>query len=334
MTFNNAAWAIDGPLTTAALARRQTFATSGGSEGIVSKGDLKVLPLATPGVGLRISDGAALLLNRYQSEPRETYTVLNAGEHTMQSGDMPGSQPTAKSYLVCVTIGDPEGSQVGHPWMGASDPPAGQESTFLYVRPWLIECPAGTEHFTELGLNFPALALARLDIPANTTTITDSLIVDLRKLALPKSSIVIDHQDAAGTNVLNGEGGVVGAYERWPNQDQLVTTVPEWAVSAKVVGFIEGGRKTGAFHAQFRARLEGHGATQVSNINEDGSAGAADRITINVGGEIPIPEAVRGQQAKFHIEGTPSNASSKNKLETSANNTTALLQVQFVEEAE
>lgn len=186
MTFQNAPWAIDGALLNSALARRSQFAATSGSAGIVQRDDLKVTPLDTPGVGVQIAPGVGLVLNDYQTLPNESYVASNPGVHVIPSGEMPASNPSAKSYIVAVVIGDPDFSQVGHPWMGVSDPPVGEETTFQYVRPTIIEVSAGA---TDIPGAFPALPLARLDIPANTTTITGGMIVDLRKVANPRSQM-------------------------------------------------------------------------------------------------------------------------------------------------
>lgn len=241
MTMNSAAWAINGPLTDASLARQALYASSR-QEGIVQKDDLKVTELDTPGVGVLIADGTGLVLNRYQNDPNEMYVVSNSGSHTIPSSEMPASNPDAKSYLVAVVVGDPDFSQAGHPWMQASDPPVGEESTFQYVRPTLIEVPAGTTSAD--SLNFPALALARIDIPANTTTITNSMITDLRKLAAPRSeqTVFVSPPDTfSNANPRRIASGTT--FADWGVADYSPTvTVPEWASRAIVIASINGVR--------------------------------------------------------------------------------------------
>lgn len=332
MTFNSAAWAIDGARISSSLARRQAYAATGGNEGIVSAEDLKVLPLAVPGVGIRISSGSGLVLNRYQgSTINETYTVANEGEHTIASVDMPPSDPAAKSHLVAVTIGDPQFSQSGHPWMLATDPPAGQEETFQYVRPHIIRnVPGGTGPEYADSLGYPALILARIDVPANTTTITSEMITDLRRLAQPRNSERIEHIDGAANNLLNGAGGTPGAWENWPNTVYFDLVIPKWATRALVTGFVEGARHTKAGQGKLRVGFVDGGATAATNINEPAPAGV-DRKSYNVGGEIPIPEAYRGTTRRIRIEGTPDNTASKGFLDTDAS-TSGQIRVRLEEE--
>lgn len=331
MTFLKTAWAIDGATTQSSLARQATFAGTNGAEGIIQKSDLKVSALATPGQGVQIAAGGALVLNRYQTAPNQTYTVSNPSVHTMGASEMPSSNAAAKSYIVAVTVGDKEFSQSNHPWMLATDPPSGQEATFTYVRPFVI--PVANSSVTELptNLGYPALALARLDIPAGVTTIQPGYITDLRKLAQPRAWLAISHVAAPSTaNSLSGGGNVAGTYERWPNVPVLSVKVPDWAVKAKISGFVEGARLTKGGYARLRAQVEGTSlATALTNVDEFFTAGSADRRAYQIGGEIDVT-SVAGTTKVFSVYGTPTNDASKGALTTDAS-TSVMLQVYFEE---
>lgn len=241
MTFENAPSSIDGALLSSALLRRAQYAELGGAEGVVQKGDLKVSQLGTPGVGIQISPGVGLLLNRYQSQINETYVVSNPGVHTVPSVEMPASNASAKSYIVAVVIGDPDFSQVGHPFMAPTDPPVGQEQTFQYVRVRLIEVSAGATSIPSAA--YPYLALARIDIPASTTTIINSYITDLRSLARPRQEQQIfvspgGTWDNSTKKVAIPSGS---SYFDWGSAQFAPTVrVPSWATRAIVVCSING----------------------------------------------------------------------------------------------
>lgn len=236
MTFDNAAWAINGAQMGADLARRAMYAEARQS-GIVQKEDLEVTELAVPGVGILISDGVGLVINDYQTDPNEIYVVSNPGSHTIPSGDMPAANPAAKSYIVAVVVGDSDFSQAGHPWMTAEDPPEGEETTFEYVRPTLIEVSAGA---TTLDVNYPALVLARLDIPADTTTITNSMITDLRTLASPRQSQEMFVSPVESwTNASPDYIPAATDYQSWGSYSPTVK-VPSWATRAILVCSING----------------------------------------------------------------------------------------------
>ena len=237
MTFDSAAWAINGPILSAALARRAMY-SSARQSGIVQKGDLKVSQLSTPGVGVQIAGGVGLVLNGYQTTPNETYVANNPSTHIIPSNQMPASSPSAKSWMLAIVIGDGDFSQAGHPWMLATDPPEGQENTFVYVRPTLIEVSAGAT--TIPGAAYPHLILARIDIPANTTTITNSMIVDLRKLANPRQEqqIFVGNPWTNGSPVRIPSGS---AYAGWGNaQFAPSVKIPSWATRAIIVASING----------------------------------------------------------------------------------------------
>lgn len=279
MTFNNAAWAIDGARITGALARLAAYATGGGRSGVVKPSDLKVSPLAVPGNGLRISSGGANVLNYYQADPDEAYVVSNAGVHTVLSADMPAPVPATAYYLVCVVVGDPEFDQTGHPYMPTTIAPE-DAPDFEYVRVVVVPCSAGTTHFEELGLDYPAYALARLEIPASTTTITSEMIIDVRELAQPRSErVVLTGQPSTGLNLTQAD--VFHPTGLWTDYTPSID-VPSWATKVDVVAHI-----ASALHVdpevqgQIAVKL---GSTQGPGISyafdDTDSAGGAERVSL------------------------------------------------------
>jgi hypothetical protein len=183
MTLSNLPGPIDGALVSSALLRKDIYAAIKG-DGVVTSSDLKVSASTPNGQSLRIAPGTGVILNGYQSVPNEVYVAANPSIHTVTAGDMPGSNPGTTYWLVCLVVGDPQVgySQTGHPFM-PSDFDETQANTFQYVRPVLLPCSSTTVKFSELGKNYPGLALARLALPASTTTVTDAMITDLRVVA-------------------------------------------------------------------------------------------------------------------------------------------------------
>lgn len=341
MTFASAAWAIDGAIVGSALARLSSYAESGGVEGVVSIGDLTVTPLDVPGPGLQISPGGALLLNRYQSPKiNQTYTVLNSGAQILDSTSMPPVATSRSYHLVVITVGDPEFPQAGHPWMTSNDPVAGTETTFQYVRPYIlrnvpsgaIASPTAAARYIRDNIAYPAVALAGLDIPANTATITSSQIIDLRKVARPRNTEEMFTAAGSSSNPLNGAGGVAGQYENWPNTATFSVDIPDWATVAKVQAFVESATLSKAGSGALRVTIVGAGSTPATNLNESTPANGVDRIGYNIGGKITIPAAVRGTTVQVRIEGMPKTDASKGFLSTDAS-TGALIRVRFEESA-
>lgn len=333
MTFASAPWALDGARTASALARTASYAETGSAEGVISRDDLKVSPLDVPGVGVKIAAGGALILNRYQTTPSQTYTVLNVGDEILDPTDMPPANAAQKVYLVCATVGDPEFSQTGHPWMTSSDPAAGTEETFQYVRPFIIPV-ANTSIKTAkaAGVTYPALALAQLVIPANTTTITSSMITDVRKIARPRNSEEIFTGASSSSNYLNGGAAGPGNYEVWPSALTFQVDIPEWATTAKVMSFVEGPQLQKAGIGALRVTLVGAGSTAATNLNESAPTSGVDRKSYNVGGKIDIPANLRGTTATIRMEGMVANTGSQGFL-IADTYTGGVLRVRFEEAA-
>lgn len=332
MTFDNAAWALNGPTTGAALARRAEYAVAR-QEGIVQKNDLKVTQLGTPGVGVLVADGTCLVLNNYQDEPNEMYVASNPGSHTIPSGEMPASNPSAKSYIVAVVIGDPDFSQTGHPWMGVDDPPVGEESTFQYVRPTIIEVSAGA---TSLSVDYPALPLARIDVPANTTTIIDSYITDLRALANPRQSQEIFVSPGGtwttGSPVYIPSGS---SYGDWgPAQYAPTVKVPSWATRAIVSARVNGvaladtsANVSGAIRAQLGSVV---GPTTPFDIQV---GGGAMRLNLEAAGTYNVA-SIAGTSVALRVEGyenVPASPTNNQKLRLIAGSQ-QIFDVRFFEE--
>lgn len=325
MTLNTAAWAIDGATIDSSLARTEAYANSSGEEGIVQKGDLKVSPLDVPGNGLKISSGAALVLNRYQSTPDQMYVVTNPGSHTVPSASMPPSNVSVQTYIVAIAVGDTEFNNSGHPYMPASIPVEDQPD-YEYVRPIVVLETAFNAR------NYPAVPLARLVVPANTTTITSGMLTDIRALARPRTKLEMAHTAGpASTNPLNGAGGTPGQYERWPNVGVITVTIPTWAVRAKVIGFVEGVKITKAGTGGLKAYIETTGlGTSLTNINESDPTSGPDRRSYNFGGEITLTDALRGTSQTFSVQATPNDTPSKGFLEADQYSSVAI-QIYFEE---
>jgi len=315
MTFENAAYAIDGATISAALARRALYAEARDG-GIVKSGDLKVSELAVPGVGLLISPGVGLVLNDYQDDPNEVYVVSNPGSHTITALEMPAANPSAKHYIVAVVVGDPDFSQAGHPWMGSDDPPLGAESTFQYVRPTIIEVAAGA---TTISGSYPALPLARLDIPADTTTITDAMITDLRHLASPRQSQeIFTSPNNTWTNASPVRIASGSVYADWGAvQFSPTVKVPSWATRAIVVASVNGVRL-----ADTSANVSGAVRTQLGTVVgpitsfDYSTGGGAIRDNLQTAGEYDV-SGIAGTTVALKVEGyenVPGSPSTNQRL--------------------
>lgn len=328
---DNTAWLIDGPLTKAELARKAQFAASGGAEGIANLTDLKVITNSTPGNGVRVQPGSATILNRYITPVNQSYVISNPTIYAIPSGDMPASNPAAKSHLVAAVVGDPQYSATGHPFMPSTPIPEEDLDTFQYVRFIVIpNVPATTTRFSQLGLNYPGVELARLDVPANTTTITSDMIVDLRNVARPRSKDVQWHVWATDNDVLNV---TPLTYEVWPDASIKQVEVPSWASMCYVDGFINGFVDGNSLQTRARIRVSSltapGGAIATSYTQYDESE--AGKKNVLLGGTMKIPSAMRGTTQQFEISATTVDSASNTGLATVIQ-TSCMVHLRFVEE--
>jgi len=318
MTLVGAAWAIDGALMSASLARGQAY-TANPNQGIVSPGDLKVAQLDTPGVGVQISAGSGSILNRYQAVPNETYGVSNPSVHIVSSGEMPGSNPSAQSYILAIVVGDPEFSQVGHPFMGTDDPPVGEEATFDYVRAVLVPVAGGST--TISGAAYPNLPLARIDIPASTTTITNAMIHDLRKVARPMTDRTTKRAIGPGSlqTLTAADPGVV-----FPSTATWSVDVPSWATHVDIIANLEGVRMEGSPNSFTGVSLVRLGTVDIANLNINEDLDVYRGLTI--GGEAAIPSAMRGTSQTLSMRAYRTAGTGNMQVSSTA---TAFVQVVF-----
>jgi hypothetical protein len=325
MTFLSSPLAVDGAELTSGLLRRGLYDAMGGNEGIIERTDLKVTQLATPGNGLLISSGNAVINNRYQTPPYEAYAVGNPTTHTILSTEMPSSQPTAKSYLVLVSVGDPEFSQVGHPWMTSDELDPEDAIDFQYVRPWLLEVAAGTTSFESLGLNYPAYALSRVAIPANTTTITNSMITDLRAMARPRFS---EEMFITSTEAANDLQTVAPSYEQFP-RDNYSIKIPKWATTAKVQAFCEALTYDGAVSASLRINFVGVSASPNIPVDKSAPSSGSDRTGVNLAATFNVA-SYAGTTKSIEIQGQSTSAPYANRLHTDSKSS-SMIRVRFEE---
>ncbi|MCQ9367947.1 hypothetical protein NQ036_06775 [Brevibacterium sp. 91QC2O2] len=217
-------WAIGGGAeNSVGGARRALYDSTQGARGVTHAGDMKVSQTPTPGSSVRIKAGTCKSPNDYQSQPSESYSGAELGVT-----DFPcpatGSSGGATRYLVW---------RVDDPQFGGQVP--GDVANGPYCRyQWLSSDPVKNPPA------YPHVPLAKVVQPANTATITNSMITDLREVAVPRTKTVeypYAMTLANGTTYLadkktGGEwfpGGELG--QQYSN---ITVPVPEWATQMVV----------------------------------------------------------------------------------------------------
>lgn len=290
MSWDSVPWFVGGGAEhSPEVARLLAYAATSGAEGVVSPGDLKVLPLNVPGSSVRVSLGAALIRNRAAGGTAQTYVARNPIEDVVAIAAT--GSGGGRSDLIVAQIEDP--FMAGEPWQDPADPKVGP---YIFTRV-ISNVPAGTTSLQGLSgyRGRSAVVLARIDLPASTGTVTAGMIVDLRKVALPRSSRALSLQ--AGTVAqLNATTEV-----SFP-QNRLAVAIPEWATRLTGVVTANGILQFGADEAMTtRVRLGSSLYSAASVTDQDANAGDAQtRITL-FGFTFDVPPEMRGttQQLTF-----------------------------------
>lgn len=206
------------------VARGFIHALAGNTEGVVSPADMKVSALAVPGPAVQISPGGVILLNRSPGGERQSY--MDAEIDSVQLNIAPTGSGGGRSDLVVRRVEDPDYP----PWQIPADPVNGPYAKYAVIP----GVPNTTKTAMELNLGYPAVELARIDIPVSTATIQAAHIVSLRKLARPhRERRVVMKQPVA-------QDLVSAAQVFWPTAPIGYVDVPIWATDFQIIAHIAG----------------------------------------------------------------------------------------------
>lgn len=221
MTLANMPWAIGGGAENDVEgARLALYAATNGGRGVMLPRDMRVSALPTPGPFVRIYKGAAVTPNDYPNGGGQSYAVRET-----DSTDFPvpatGSSGGATRYLI-VRIEDEqyEGGTKTNP---KTDP----RNFYRWV--------------SALPTTVPYVPLVKLVQPANTATITNAMLTDIRQMANPVPKIVNRSKPSvtsgAGMKLSSttgewfpGDGQATGARQEIlvPNDAVRMIVEPSW----------------------------------------------------------------------------------------------------------
>lgn len=277
-----------------------------GRQGVAESEDLKVRPLETPGPGVRVGDGSALI---HGARPWQgAYTQSNIGDARV---DVEQTGPFARTDLVVLRIEDPE-------WEGDRDPRTQEIGYFHVVQGVTADASAVPEGMT-------GLALARVSLPRNTASVTAGMITDLRQVANPRTERVLRTVHPRKTQEAPGEHGQWAA---WPQEATWDLDVPAWATTATVVVTLSGLRaEAGSIYAELRTRL-GERAAKPTVVDDDGTT--TRRFSTTLADTLTVPPAYRGTRQHLAVEINQNDKYGDGKL-TVAKGTTVTLDVAFTE---
>src|SRR5699024_1000733 len=190
---------------------------------------------------------------------------------------------------------------------GSFDPLTVEAARFEVIK----GVPAATRTAAELGLSYPAIALARVTLPASTGTVTAAMITDLRKLAQPRKErhlFVRPLVQADGVRRLATEEAD-GQY--WPDVTEWRVEVPEWAQRVRMVAqwggvslLAAGGNSYGRVWVRLGSTRDSTGVN-----SQETSWGIPSNLVGNVreswmaGDDRAVPTALRGRKIPVGLRG-------------------------------
>lgn len=297
--FDPVAWSIDGGRHPGSLLRLLAYAATSGERGVIQPDDCKVAQLGVAGKQIAISTGAVVIPVGDSSITDQSYIASASAESRL---DIDPTSGAARQDMIVVRIYDPEFTSENNP------PTAGDEPTWQYVRPEVIKgVPAGTQTFEDLDLPWSAVELARVELPPNTTNITNGMIKDLRQIARPRFKF--DQQTVSYPGGYAQERLTSASRVAWPAAATRQVKVPKWAKQVIIEVLIGGVRvNEGGVWGGVRARL-GLSSSQYSVVTRDISydyntpvGNNYDRGTISVTDTLTIPDQIRGTTQQFALE--------------------------------
>lgn len=173
MALQPVPWATgNGALNPVEGARMTTFAAAHYARGVLAPPDMMVTALPVPGTAVRVRTGGCLSPNDFLKNSSYGTQSYIGREMSYTDFDIPatGSGGGATRYLI---------------WRVDDHQYAGQAPADVKNGPYNRYVLVGSDPYTSPP-NYPHVPLAKITQPANTATITNSMITDIREVAMPQ----------------------------------------------------------------------------------------------------------------------------------------------------
>lgn len=352
MPMDPVPWLIEGGAHhSAEVARLLAHVATGGQEGVLGAFDMRCLALSTPGANVRVMPGACVIKNRALASEKQSYMGRMSVEDDTITIPASGSSGS-RTHLVVIRVENPYIS--GEPWAA---PPDIENGPYIYPRV-IPDVPIATRSVHELGLGYSAITLARVTVPANTATITGSMLTDLRSVVNPMTGPagpqgpagppgegsnsdeitekeffdVVSHPGDATTNDLDGASG--STWYNWPAAAEWLVQVPDWATGADIWLTLSGLRqREGGLWGQLRVQVD-NGAVNTTPVywdfTSDGEITGFTGHTMTAAGTVALPTSVRGKVKRFRVQAQISGRESSSSAEVQwRRGSAAIMQIVF-----
>lgn len=305
-----APYAMDGTIIPGAGLRRQLQRDVGTGSGVVRPGDLKITQMTPPGAGVKIAAGDDLIQSGDPGANRETYGIPLFTEQNYMGDDgegLPGTGsqvPTGgRRDMVFHEVLDPELPKHYTPRENWPDGALSKLSVIQNVG----KAAKRIEDVPALA-GVTGYALAAITYPADTATVTNSMIEDLRVVQSPRSAVATRQYELVasdGSQAITSTAAYPSG-QTWPSQIESAWAqieIPEWAARMRIVLTWSGVQiPTGA--------ATGYVWVQVGeNVNPDrrvlqARKWANDREGWRATGDIAVPASMRGKPQWFFPRAT------------------------------
>lgn len=294
MAADPVAWFIaGGAVHSPEIARLVLYAATQGGNGVVEPDDLKVLPLAIPGTKVRVTPGAFVALSRFANVQHQSYGGRFPTETEVDVTATSSSGP--RSDMLIARVKDPQ-----YPPFSANPPE--DRAVGPYVELFLVEGVSPTaETAEELNLGYPAVELARIDMPVSTATVIESYIKPMRRLVQPRT-----WTESVSPTPPYGLLGAT-AFTQFPNVAPEVL-VPDWATEGLVRVTLSGLSTQPAVRqsGQLRAEFGGVAAKTVA-YEYDNDTTKNLRETLVISGTVDV-RTMQGTKRAIRVMGMRNSA--------------------------
>ena len=287
MAVENVPWLIgrDGVLHSAEVGRALAYAAANAADGVVGSTDLKIAATSTPGNSVTVAPGAVNIINRYPGATSQAYTGVVTTQTPLAIA--PTNSSGGRSDAIVARVRDPQyGSVAGY------DPNNPNAFQFFSVEV-MQNVGSGFRGYTNPG--YPVVALARIDIPSSTATITNAMITDLREKAMPRSFRKMylafpQSTSSLGTNTAE-----------WLTSGRPMVSVPPWATRCNLIAHFTAVEKVvaGYVRSQIKLSVGGQSTEWVSMTQNT----PIQRFSFSLGGSVDIPPAQRGTVVPLSVRG-------------------------------
>ncbi|MEU5490247.1 hypothetical protein AB0G98_21220 [Streptomyces sp. NPDC020196] len=253
-----------------------------GAEGITQGTDLKVTQLSTPGTSVQVVDGSGVVRGRVNAF-QGTYAVRNQGAATVPIAATGGS---GRSDMLILRVEDPQ-------YEGSLNPAVDQINYFQVIS-------GVSSSATTIPDGRTGIPLARIDIPASTSTITNAMIKDIRTIANPRrESRLLTQSPATASTAITGSTLV---YSYFSTAAGWSIAIPSWATTVRVKIDVAGLRLlVNPFYGVLRATF-GTSLTLQATTLDDNQSGTR-RISSLVADTLTIPDTYRGTTQLLRLQG-------------------------------